>query len=111
CVLSDNAAASSARDSRGIIDRLGVLIRAAERDAASQSSIHSNRSRMQNRIGCGSLPVERLHIRDTQSGRSAVGSFDDIQAGTLGSGVIEIHLHAKLPNIFLEIEVPLLRIT
>src|SRR5215831_10280899 len=66
---------------------------------------------MQYRIRCGGFPIERLYVRDAKAGRGTVRRLDNIESSSFGARVIQIDLKAKLANVALHIQVPLLRVS
>src|SRR5215470_7774545 len=111
-VLYWSSTAAPARERRGVIDRLGELIRGSEPDTTSEAPVHPDQPGMQYRVSTERFPPEVLHIRDSQRARSRqIRRFQKIEMSTLCSRVVDQDLYSRLPNFLLERKVPLLRIS
>src|SRR5262249_5438061 len=110
-ILRDSAPAASTDKSRRIRDGFRELIGSARGNSAPQPAPHPNCTGMPNRIRCGGCPIERLYVRDAKAGRGTVRRLNNIESSSFGARVIQIDLKAKLANVALHIQVPLLRVS
>ena len=111
--MPDNAAASAAlryqglaaSDGGSVVQRFGECVAAADGEAALQPLANPDRARIGGGIADRIFPVERLHSRKENSGRSAVRRFQNVQPRAFRAGVVKIQ-DQRGANLLLKVEIP-----